>query len=86
MLVMQQLWRSLRFPTGGRKRIYPKISIKPEVKNVYTQKFLYKNYKLSTTERKVWGVGGGGGGGGGTKLRQWLQMDHNIVHTNTSIA
>ncbi|KAJ0859871.1 hypothetical protein HanRHA438_Chr13g0617561 [Helianthus annuus] len=42
---------------GCRKRIYPKICIKWGVENVYTQKFLYKNYILSTTERKVQGVG-----------------------------
>ncbi|MFS7925115.1 hypothetical protein Hanom_Chr04g00280761 [Helianthus anomalus] len=42
---------------GGRKRIYPKISIEPGVENVYTQKFLYENYIYNTTERKVWGVG-----------------------------
>ncbi|MFS8035284.1 putative transcription factor homeobox-WOX family [Helianthus anomalus] len=47
------------FPTGagGRKRIYLKISIKWRVENVYTQKFLYENYILSTTERKVWRIG-----------------------------
>ncbi|MFS7927338.1 hypothetical protein Hanom_Chr04g00307901 [Helianthus anomalus] len=50
-------WRSLRFPTGGRKRIYPKISIEPGVENVYTQKFVYESYIYSTTERKVRKVG-----------------------------
>ncbi|MFS7907747.1 hypothetical protein Hanom_Chr01g00074951 [Helianthus anomalus] len=43
--------------TGGRKRIYPKISIEPGVENVYTQKFIYENYIYNTTERKVRGVG-----------------------------
>ncbi|MFS7934646.1 hypothetical protein Hanom_Chr05g00394051 [Helianthus anomalus] len=50
-------WRNLRFPTEESKTYIPKISIKPGVKNVYNQKFLYENYILSTTERKVRGVG-----------------------------
>ncbi|MFS7975772.1 hypothetical protein Hanom_Chr10g00884641 [Helianthus anomalus] len=41
----------------GRKRIWPKISIEPGVKNVYIQKFLYENYIYNTTKRKVRGVG-----------------------------
>ncbi|MFS8009463.1 hypothetical protein Hanom_Chr14g01285041 [Helianthus anomalus] len=43
--------------TGGRKRMYPKISIEPGVENVYTQKFMYENYIYITTERKVRRVG-----------------------------
>ncbi|MFS7900128.1 hypothetical protein Hanom_Chr00s096330g01801451 [Helianthus anomalus] len=42
---------------GGRKRIYPKISIESGLENVYTQKFIYENYIYNTTERKVRGVG-----------------------------
>ncbi|MFS7907332.1 hypothetical protein Hanom_Chr01g00070021 [Helianthus anomalus] len=49
---------------GGQKRIYPKISIEPGVKNVYNQEFLYESYIYNTTERKVRGGGGGWGGGG----------------------
>ncbi|MFS7889947.1 hypothetical protein Hanom_Chr00s000006g01612981 [Helianthus anomalus] len=45
------------FDRGGRKRIYQIFSIKRGVENVYTQKFLYKNYILSTTQRKFRGVG-----------------------------
>ncbi|MFS8014768.1 hypothetical protein Hanom_Chr15g01348381 [Helianthus anomalus] len=37
--------------------MYPKISIEPGVKNVYTQKILYENRIYNTTERKVRGVG-----------------------------
>ncbi|MFS8014896.1 hypothetical protein Hanom_Chr15g01350071 [Helianthus anomalus] len=37
------------------ENVYTKISIKPGVKNVYIQKFLYENYILFTTERKVRG-------------------------------
>ncbi|MFS7999063.1 hypothetical protein Hanom_Chr12g01161561 [Helianthus anomalus] len=40
---------------GGRKHIYPKFSIELGVENVYTQTFLYQNFRYNTTDRKVWG-------------------------------
>ncbi|MFS8018286.1 hypothetical protein Hanom_Chr15g01390281 [Helianthus anomalus] len=46
----------LEISDWGVERIYPKVSIKPWGENVHTQKFLYENYILSTTERKVRGV------------------------------
>ncbi|MFS7946811.1 hypothetical protein Hanom_Chr06g00540691 [Helianthus anomalus] len=47
----------LDISTWGRKSPDLKISIKPGGQNVYTQKFLYENYTLSTIERKVRWVG-----------------------------
>ncbi|MFS7932859.1 hypothetical protein Hanom_Chr04g00372841 [Helianthus anomalus] len=50
-------WRSLRFPTRERKSPGLKISIKPGGQKRIYPKFLYENYILSATERKVRGVG-----------------------------
>ncbi|KAJ0566187.1 hypothetical protein HanIR_Chr06g0270961 [Helianthus annuus] len=47
----------LEISDRGRKSSDLKISINRGVENVYNQKFLYENYILSTTERKVRGVG-----------------------------
>ncbi|MFS7902819.1 hypothetical protein Hanom_Chr01g00015831 [Helianthus anomalus] len=49
----------LEISDRGSKTYIQKISIKPGVKNVYAQKFLYENYPLSTTEQKVRRGGGG---------------------------
>ncbi|MFS7975358.1 hypothetical protein Hanom_Chr10g00879631 [Helianthus anomalus] len=45
----------LEISNRGSKTYIQKISIKPGVKNVYTQKLLYENTILSTNERKVRG-------------------------------
>ncbi|KAF5823396.1 hypothetical protein HanXRQr2_Chr01g0037911 [Helianthus annuus] len=62
------------FYEGGRKRIYPKISIEPGVENIYTQKFLYENYIYNTTGRKVRGGGWSGAPPGPIKASPLISM------------